>query len=50
MKLSDPVILHTLFDVARSLHDSLDSMSFYDERRQITDLIVNFVRKVKKNK
>lgn len=43
---SDPVIIHTLFDVARSMHDSLDSMTFADERRQIGDLIVNFVRKV----
>ena len=28
---SDPVIIHTLFDVAKNLHDSLDSMSFRDE-------------------
>lgn len=43
---SDPVIIHTLFDVAKSLHDSVDSMSFDDERRQISHLIVKFVRKV----
>lgn len=43
---SDPVIIHTLFDVARSLHDSIDSMTFDDERRQISRLIVSFIRKV----
>jgi len=43
---SDPVIIHTLFDVARSLHDSIDSMTFEDERKQISRLIVSFVRKI----
>ena len=43
---SDPVMLHALFDVARNLHDSVDSLSFSDERRQISQLIVDFIRKV----
>lgn len=43
---SDPVIIHTLFDVARSLHDSLDSMSFDDEVRQCSVLIVAFIGKI----
>lgn len=43
---ADPVIIHTLFDVARSLHDSIDSMSFIDEKRQISRLIVSVIRKV----
>jgi len=44
---SDPVIIHTLFDVARSLHDSIDSMTFEDEKRQISRGVVAFIRKVK---
>ncbi len=43
--LCDPVLLHTLFDIARSLHDSLDSLSFADDRRQISGLVLGFVRK-----
>jgi VPS35 endosomal protein-sorting factor-like len=46
VKASDPVILHTLFDVAKNLHDSVDSLSFSDERRQISQLIINFIRSV----
>jgi hypothetical protein len=45
-KLSDPVLIHTLFDVARSLHDSIDSLSIEDERRQISDLICGFIERV----
>jgi hypothetical protein len=40
-------MLHALFDVARSLHDSVDSLSFSDERKQISSLIVDFIRKVR---
>jgi hypothetical protein len=43
---SDPVIIHTLFDVARSLHDSVDSLSSDEERKQIALLIINFVRQI----
>jgi len=43
---SDPVIIHTLFDVARSCHDSIDSLSFDDERRQIGGLIISFIRRI----
>ena len=46
MTASDPVILHALFDVALNAHDSVDSLSFYDERRQISNLIIDFIRKV----
>jgi heme oxygenase len=46
MTASDPVLLHTLFDVSRSLHDSIDSLSFSDERRQIAGLITVFVRRI----
>lgn len=43
---SDPVIIHTLFDVARSCHDSIDSLSFDDDRKQMSLLIINFVRQI----
>lgn len=43
---SDPIIIHTLMDVSRSLHDSIDSLSFEDDRRQISHLIVSFIRKI----
>ena len=41
---ADPVVIATVFDIARSLHDSLDSLSVDDERRQISDLLCRFVR------
>ena len=41
---SDPVILHTLFDMSRTLHDSVDSLTFEDERRQIAHLLIAFIR------
>ena len=31
---SDPLLLNNLMHVARQLHDSLDYLSFEDERRQ----------------
>ena len=43
---NDPIIIHTLFDVARACHDSIDSLSFEDERKQISLLIINFLRQV----
>jgi hypothetical protein len=46
LTISDPVVIHTLMDVAASLHDSLDAQTFEDERRQITVLLINLVRKI----
>ena len=43
---SDPVLINNLTHVARRLHDSLDSLSFDDERRQLGLLINAFVRKI----
>ena len=43
---SDPIIVHTVFDIARSLHDSLDSLSPEDERRQISNLLCLFVGQI----
>ena len=41
----DTVMIHTMFDVARNLHDSLDSLSVGDQRRQVAALICKFVVK-----
>ena len=43
---SDPVLLNNLMHIARQLHDSLDYLSFDDERRQLGLLITAFVRKM----
>jgi len=43
---ADAVLLHTLLHVGRSLHDSLDSLSFTDELRQVAILIQAFISKI----
>ena len=43
---SDPVLINNLMHVARQLHDSIDSLSFDDERRQLAALINAFIRKI----
>jgi hypothetical protein len=43
---SDPVLIHALFDFARSLHDSLDSLSYDDDVKQIGNLICGFIDKI----
>lgn len=45
-KISDPVTRHIVFEQCRVLHDSLDSLSSEDDRRQITRLIARFVQLV----
>ena len=43
---ADPTLIHNLTHVARQLHDSIDHLSFDDERRQLARLISAFVRRV----
>jgi len=45
-KISDPVLIHSLFDVSRQLHDSVDLMSESDLREHVTDLIITFVQRL----
>jgi len=44
--LSDPLIIHTVFDLARYLHDSIDSLSLKSERDSIANLICSFVSRI----
>lgn len=43
---ADPVVIHSVFDLARHLHDAVDSLSIEDERRQASRLICRFIEKV----
>lgn len=44
--VDDPVLTHTLFGIAKALHDSTDLLSMEDEKRQLSELVVRFVRSV----
>ena len=43
---SDPVLINTLFEVSRTLHDSLDSLSPEGEQRHCASLICGFIDKI----
>ena len=43
MAICDLVLINSLFDVARMLHDSIDYLTFEDERRQVTELICHLI-------
>jgi hypothetical protein len=45
--VNDPVTRHFVFEASKVLHDSLDSLSSDDDRRQITILITSFVQLVR---
>eukprot|EP01088_Endostelium_zonatum_P002802 TRINITY_DN1359_c0_g1_i2.p1 TRINITY_DN1359_c0_g1~~TRINITY_DN1359_c0_g1_i2.p1 ORF type:complete len:942 (+),score=217.40 TRINITY_DN1359_c0_g1_i2:79-2904(+) len=42
----DPVIINCMFTVCQVVHDSVNSLSFQDEIRQISKLIAQFVTKI----
>eukprot|EP00735_Rhodelphis_limneticus_P012451 TRINITY_DN571_c0_g1::TRINITY_DN571_c0_g1_i1::g.10448::m.10448 TRINITY_DN571_c0_g1::TRINITY_DN571_c0_g1_i1::g.10448 ORF type:complete len:953 (+),score=366.68,sp/Q557H3/U505_DICDI/38.11/0.0,Vps35/PF03635.12/0.067,Vps35/PF03635.12/0.00062,ACDC/PF14733.1/2.3e+03,ACDC/PF14733.1/3,ACDC/PF14733.1/1.2e+04,ACDC/PF14733.1/5.9e+03 TRINITY_DN571_c0_g1_i1:21-2879(+) len=44
--VNDPVLIYSIYNVAKYLHDSLDYLSFEDERKQVSNLIIAFIRKV----
>jgi len=41
--ISDPVLINSLLDVSRMLHDSVDYLTFADEKRQVSELIVHLI-------
>jgi hypothetical protein len=43
---NDAILIHTLFDIARTLHDSVDSLSPEGEQRHVSSLICGFISKV----
>lgn len=43
---SDPVVIHAVLDMGRTLHDGLDSLSVEDERRQIGSIISRFIHQI----
>eukprot|EP00002_Diphylleia_rotans_P012179 TRINITY_DN2382_c0_g1_i2.p1 TRINITY_DN2382_c0_g1~~TRINITY_DN2382_c0_g1_i2.p1 ORF type:complete len:995 (-),score=236.10 TRINITY_DN2382_c0_g1_i2:586-3570(-) len=43
---SDPQLINAIFDLCKSLHDDINSLSFLDEVRQVSRLINNFIAKV----
>lgn len=43
---NDPILIHTVFDLARTVHDSIDSLSPEGEQRHISSLISGFIAKV----
>ena len=43
---TDPVLINTIFEVGKIIHDSINSMSFSDEIRQISNLISIFIKKI----
>lgn len=43
---SDPVIVNALMFVCKTMHDSVNALTLEDEKRQISQLISNFARKV----
>jgi len=45
-KISDPIIINTMFSVAKTVHDSINALSFADEIRQISRLISKFMYKM----
>ncbi|EGC31165.1 hypothetical protein DICPUDRAFT_50342 [Dictyostelium purpureum] len=43
---SDPILINTFLTYGKALHDSLNSLSFQDEVRQVTNLVINCINKI----
>ena len=43
---TDPVLINVMFEVGKVVHDSINSLSFEDEIRQIANLISIFIKKI----
>jgi hypothetical protein len=48
--LSDFLIVNGVMYIAKILHDSIDASTFEDEKRQISELILHFVRRVRQDR
>jgi hypothetical protein len=44
--INDPVLIEHVFTAAKAAHDSINTLSFDDERRQVSELLCSFVTKV----
>lgn len=45
-RITDPIIINTMFSVAKVVHDSINAFSFADEVRRISRLITSFITKM----
>lgn len=43
---TDPVLINAMFEVGKVVHDSINSLSFADDIRQIASLIAIFIQKI----
>ena len=46
--LTDLLVVNGVMYIAKILHDSIDASTFDDEKRQISELILHFVRRVRR--
>ncbi len=44
--INDPVLIEHIFTAAKAAHDSINTLSFDDEKRQVSELLCCFVSKV----
>lgn len=45
--ISDPVILNAMVQLCKTMHDSVNALTLEDDRRQISELIIDFLALVK---
>jgi len=45
-KLSDGFLIHSIFQIAKTLHDKIDSMSSDDEIKRISKTLSKIIRKI----
>jgi len=43
---SDPVLINTLFEMSRTVHDALDSLTTEQERKHVSTLISGFITRI----